>query len=49
MRNHATPRPSPKSQFTEAASILLVMVVSFPPILALAFWLRFDAPIWSAF
>jgi len=37
------------SQLKDAAMHLVVMVAAFPPILALAFWLRFDAPIWSAF
>lgn len=43
-------RPYPVSQqLTDAIGLLLLCVVVGMPILALAYWMRFDAPIWMAF
>lgn len=44
-----TSRPYPlKSQLTDAIGLLLLCVVVGIPTLSLAYWLRFDVPIWMA-
>ena len=38
-----------RTQIYEALTHLSVIAVAFPPVFAIGFWLRFDAPVWSAF